>query len=70
MEAKKLSNQSLTIRLAVKLPPCVEGNAFEPDTSVSTSSDTKGQSIESGESNSAAQVFTLEKFSRALFQPT
>ena len=40
MEAKKLSNQSLTIRLAVKLPPCVEGNAFEPDTSVSTSSDT------------------------------
>ena len=54
MEAKELSNQSLTIRLAVKLPPCVEGNAFEPDTSVSTSSDTKGQSIESGESNSAA----------------
>ena len=54
MEAKKLSNQSLTIRLAVKLPPCVEGNAFEPDTSVSTSSDAKGQSIESGESNSAA----------------
>lgn len=49
MEAKELSNQSLTIRLAVKLPPCVEGNAFEPDTSVSTSSDTKGQSIESGE---------------------
>ena len=54
MEAKELSNQSLTIRLAVKLPPCVEGNAFEPDTNVSTSSDTKGQSIESGESNSAA----------------
>ncbi|XP_073231924.1 uncharacterized protein [Porites lutea] len=26
MEAKKLSNQSLTIRLAVKLPPCVEGS--------------------------------------------
>lgn len=49
MEAKKLSNQSLTIRLAVKLPPCVEGNAFEPDTSVSTSSDTKRQLIESGE---------------------
>ena len=49
LEAKKLSNQSLTIRLAVKLPPCVEGNAFEPDTNVSTSSDTKGQSIESGE---------------------